>query len=85
MATLGAGSLVAPRQGGVARHVSHDVGDLVHLTEQFSVGPVSGRHLVHDLVHVDAAGLGELAVVAVPAGVQQHLVLLTVTEELLDI
>ena len=36
---------------------------------------------MHDLVDVDAAGVGELPVVAVPAGVQQHTVILEVELE----
>ena len=59
---FGAGVVVRPGQGGVADHVGHDVGQLVHL--------------VHDLVDVDAVVVGQLLVVAVPARVQQHLVLL---------
>merc|ERR1719431_324077 len=59
---LGARPLVRPGQGGVPRHISDNVRDLVHL--------------VHDLVDVDAAGVGELAVVAVPARVQQYPVIL---------
>ena len=34
------------------------------------------RHLVHDLVDVDTAGVGQLPVVAVPAGVEQDTVVL---------
>ena len=54
--------VVGPRQGGVADHVSHDVGQLIDL--------------VHDFVDVDAVVVGQLLVVAVPARVQKHLVLL---------
>ena len=36
----------------------------------------SAFDLVHDLVDINTAGIGKLAVVAVPTGVQQHPVVL---------
>ena len=53
--------ILGPGHGGVLHNVDDDVADLVDL--------------VHDSVDIDAAGVGQLAVVAVPAGVQQHPVL----------
>ena len=55
--------VLGARQRGVRHHVRHDAGDLVHL--------------VHDLVHVNAAAVRHLPVVAVPARVQEDLVLLS--------
>ena len=62
VAALRARVVLGARQRGVRHHVRHDAGDLVHL--------------VHDLVHVNAAAVRHLPVVAVPARVQEDLVLL---------
>jgi len=62
MGALGTGVVLGARQRGVGNHIRHNVRQLVDF--------------VHDLVHVDAVGVRFLFVVAVPAGVQQDLVLL---------
>ena len=62
MLALGAGVVLRPRECGVADDVRDDLGELVHL--------------VHDLVDVNAVAVGQLLVVAVPASVEQHLILL---------
>ena len=46
MLAFWAGVILRPGQGGVSDDVSHNLGQLVHL--------------VHDLVHVDAATVGQL-------------------------
>ena len=47
-------------QSWVSNNIRHNVGDLIHL--------------VHDLVHIDAGRLRQLAIVTISAGVQQHFV-----------
>ena len=54
--------VLRPGQGGVPHNISHNVGDLVHL--------------VHNLVHIYAARVSQLAIVTIPAGIQQHFVVL---------
>jgi len=59
---LWARSLIGPWQCGVPSDIRHNVCDLIHL--------------VHDFVDIDAARVGELAIVTVSASVQQHPVVL---------
>merc|ERR1719370_48049 len=59
---LWAGSLIGPWQCGVPCDVRHNVCDLLHL--------------VHDFVDIDTAGVCKLAIVTVPACIQQHSVVL---------
>lgn len=62
MGALGTSVVFGARQRGIGDHVGHNVGQFVDL--------------VHNLVHVDAVGVRLLFVIAIPAGVQQDLVLL---------
>ena len=62
MLAFGTRMIFGSGQRGIADDIRVDVGDLVHL--------------VHDLVDVDAVVVGNLLVVAVPARVQQLLLLL---------
>ena len=57
VAALGAGMVLRPGEGGVGHHVGDDVGD--------------GVHLVHDLVHINAAAVSHLPVVAVPGEMEK--------------